>query len=40
MASRRGENENMSLIIGHVILTPAHRERMIALGADPGSSPG
>jgi len=30
----------MILITGHVILTPEHRERVIALGADPGSSPG
>lgn len=30
----------MILITGHIIFTPEHRERMIALGVDPGSSPG
>lgn len=30
----------MIFITGHVTLTPEHRERMIALGAAPGSSPG
>jgi hypothetical protein len=29
----------MILITGHIILTPEHRGRMIALGTDPGSSP-
>ncbi len=30
----------MILITGHVIMTPEHRERMITLGVDPGSSQG
>jgi hypothetical protein len=34
------KDKRMILITGHVILTPEHRERVIALGADPGSSPG
>lgn len=30
----------MILITGHAILTPEHRERMIALGIDAASGPG